>query len=300
MLHEILGWFRSNVLSDPAHAVIAVLCLLGLTSVLTVMLKERSFRLPSFRMSASTFLWLSPVLALLAVLGTRLFPFFAPTTAAERPDAATQLPWEEDPVWHVHPVETWGPIEELELAHVQKRTEDGRVSWRLVLESEQHTTTEDARNELKETVVALVSTDLQRVYPEIVNPVISEHDIRKECVLNETLMTTEHELPDSGRTFETKQLRWVVELNPEIRKHIRSTWEKELVSARAGLVAGTFGFVTFLFGLLATYLRVDSRTNGNYRGRLKLGLLSLAIAGGLGFLKVLNVIATDSVQGLHF
>ena len=300
MLHEILGWFRSSVLSDPAHVVIAVLCLLGLTSVLTVMFKERNFKWPSLRLSASTFLWLSPILALLAVLGTRLFPFFAPTNGVERPDAATQLPWEEDPVWHVHTVETWEPIEEMELAHVQKRTEGGQVSWRVVLESEQHTTVSDARRELKDTVVALVSTDLQRVYPEIANPLISDSYIRKECVLNETLATRSHELPESGRTFETTQVRWMVELNPKVREHIRSTWQKQLVSARASLVAGTVGFVTFLFGLLATYLRVDLRTNGQYRGRLKLGLLSLAIAGGLGFLQVLNVLATESARDLHF
>ena len=121
--------------------------------------------------------------------------------------------------------------------------------------------------------------------------------VREKCVVDESLTKTSHQLPDSGRTFETTQIRWVVELDSEVRELVHNVWKTEIVSTRAGLLAGTVGFVTFLFGLLAMFLRVDTRTNGQYRGRLKLGLLCLAIAGGLGFLQVLNIIEMNPMRG---
>lgn len=300
MLHEILGWLHSDVLSQPAGVLIALLCLVGTVSVLTVMFKERQFKFPSIKTGATAILWLSPIVAILMVLGTRLFPFFVATNQTDHQEPATRLPWEDNSVWTVHTVESWSPVEDMDIAEVQKRHEGGQVTWRVALESEQHTSPADARDELTQTVLALVTTDLQQVHPEISNPTIPESLIRERSVLNETLTNTTHELPDSGRTFETTQIRWVVELNSEVRDQIRESWEQEVVTVRAGLVAGGVGFLTFLFGLLATYLRVDHRTNGEYRGRLKLGLLSLAIAGGLGFIQVLNMIAMDPLRGFLF
>ncbi len=299
MLHKILGWLQSDVLSQPAGLLIVLLCLLGTASVLTVMFKEHQFKIPSIKTGVTSLLWLSPIFGMLVVLGARLFPFFV-ITQTDHQEAATQLPWEDNSVWTVHTVESWSPIEDLDIAEVEKRTESGQTTWRVALESEQHTSPADAREELTQTVLALVTTDLQAVHPEISNPVVPESLVREHSVLNETLTNTTHELPDSGRTFETTQIRWVVELNPAVREQILATWQEEVVSMRAGLVAGVVGFLTFLFGLLATYLRVDTRTNGQYRGRLKLGLLSLAIAGGLGFVQVLNIIAMDPLRGFLF
>lgn len=73
-----------------------------------------------------------------------------------------------------------------------------------------------------------------------------------------------------------------VELSPQVREAVYTSWRSQVVESRVWTLGGLLGFLTLLVGTAATYLRIDTLTGGNYRRRLKLASVSLVAAGGLG------------------
>jgi hypothetical protein len=72
-----------------------------------------------------------------------------------------------------------------------------------------------------------------------------------------------------------------VELSPAVRKKILPLWRNQIVEKRIWALGGLAGLLTLTFGTLAAYFRLDQRTSGLYRRRLKLAAVSVIAAGGM-------------------
>ncbi len=78
-----------------------------------------------------------------------------------------------------------------------------------------------------------------------------------------------------------------VELSPSVRKQILPLWRNQIVEKRIWALGGLAGLLTLTFGTLAAYFRLDQRTSGVYRRRLKLAAVSVIAAGGMAAATVL-------------
>jgi hypothetical protein len=84
----------------------------------------------------------------------------------------------------------------------------------------------------------------------------------------------------SGTAFRVYRAYDQVELSPEVRKQIFPLWREEIVGRRILALGGLAALLTLTFGTLATYFRLDARTSGQHRRRLKLAAVSVIAAGG--------------------
>jgi hypothetical protein len=82
-----------------------------------------------------------------------------------------------------------------------------------------------------------------------------------------------------GVTVDMKRIHWQVELSPGMRKDLYPIWRNQVVEQRLMQLGGGVGFATFLLLTGMTYFRVDTRTQGAYRGWLRFAALSVATAG---------------------
>jgi hypothetical protein len=72
-----------------------------------------------------------------------------------------------------------------------------------------------------------------------------------------------------------------IEISPEVYNNFRAEWTAGAVNERLKGLGAFGGFLTLLFATLAGYLRLDDRTKGAYRGRLRVAAVSLIIAAGV-------------------
>ena len=85
----------------------------------------------------------------------------------------------------------------------------------------------------------------------------------------------------SGTPFRVFLAHDQVELSPAVRKEILPLWKEEVVGRRIWSLGGLAGLLTLTFATLAVYFRLDDRTAGMFRRRLKLAAVCVIAAGGL-------------------
>jgi hypothetical protein len=85
----------------------------------------------------------------------------------------------------------------------------------------------------------------------------------------------------TGTPFSVYRAYQQVELSPAVRKKILPLWRNQIVEKRIWALGGLAGLLTLTFGTLAAYFRLDQRTSGLYRRRLKLAAVSVIAAGGM-------------------
>jgi hypothetical protein len=291
----------------PVTVAAVLLLVVGAGAVLTVVIRERKFSLRSVGSLLSNLLWASPAIAVLAFVAVRVMPLLHTTQAAPAESGSAGMPWDDDSAWTVKPVGEWPTLEGRELAEWNPDValfkapdlHDGLVThgdaspgdsaYRVVLESEQHSRVEAAREELTELAAALVEEDFTRNNPEAAGWQPSGELVRSKAVVAEHVEKIEHELP-SGPTFEMNQVRWVVELSPQVRESFASQWRPEVASGRMELIAGLMALLTLVFATLAVYFRFDMRTAGRYHKRLKVAAVSVVVASGLGYLQLIQTL----------
>ncbi|GAB4156038.1 MAG: hypothetical protein Tsb009_32900 [Planctomycetaceae bacterium] len=93
---------------------------------------------------------------------------------------------------------------------------------------------------------------------------------------------------DSKKELKNRVYRvfWEVDDSPEACL----PFKEAAVTPRLWLLGGFIGLFTLLSGGISMYLRLDSKTNGQFRTRLKLATLSLILAGSVVILAVLTAI----------
>ncbi len=84
----------------------------------------------------------------------------------------------------------------------------------------------------------------------------------------------------SGVPFRVYRAYDQVELSPRVRSRVFPFWKDEIVSRRIWALGGLAGLLTLTFATLATYFRLDARTSGLHRRRLKLATVCVIAAGG--------------------
>jgi hypothetical protein len=91
----------------------------------------------------------------------------------------------------------------------------------------------------------------------------------------------------TGTSFTVYRAYEQVELSPAVRKKILPLWRDQIVEKRIWALGGLAGLLTLTFGTLAAYFRLDQRTSGLYRRRLKLAAVSVIAAGGMAAATIL-------------
>lgn len=91
----------------------------------------------------------------------------------------------------------------------------------------------------------------------------------------------------TGTPFSVYRAYEQVELSPAVRKKILPLWRDQIVEKRIWALGGLAGLLTLTFGTLAAYFRLDQRTSGLYRRRLKLAAVSVIAAGGMAAATIL-------------
>jgi hypothetical protein len=263
----------------------------GVGSVLTVVLRGRRFNWRTLGTGLMNAVWAAPVLVALAFVTTAVAPHFGTDPAKPVSQDDVTPPWAKNSDWNVTTVLEWPSETDWTAKTAFERTPDNLAAmseWRVVLESEQFADVGAARKSLAGEAAALVQADFVRRNGTLGLPTVSPELLQDRAVVDESVETVEHELAESGRTFEMVKVRWLVELSESTRQALQRDWQAEVSQTRFGLLAGVVGLLTVVFGVLATYFRLDLRTDGEYRKRLKLGTVSLIVAAALGFVQLMQ------------
>lgn len=76
---------------------------------------------------------------------------------------------------------------------------------------------------------------------------------------------------------DASQVFWKLDLSPERRAGLR----EDIVTPRLWILGGAFALLTIIFVALAGYFRLDAKTEGRYRIRLKLATTALIVGSGI-------------------
>ena len=129
-------------------------------------------------------------------------------------------------------------------------------------------------------VVERLRTDFYAVHPQATGwePPAS---IAGDAVRRSFVEKVDRKTVSSGTPFSVYRAYEQVELSPSVRKKILPQWRNQIVEKRIWALGGLAGLLTLTFGTLAAYFRLDQRTAGVYRRRLKLAAVSVIAAGGM-------------------
>lgn len=163
-------------------------------------------------------------------------------------------------------------------------TESGRL---VVVNSEQFPEKQLAEQDALEEAVRVVRADFGESYNVRGNWSLAP-DLVRERAVKETWFERISRSTGQNRFYVYRAYQQV-ELSPEVRQAVWTSWRDQVVSRRLWILGGLLGFVTLMLGTAATYLRLDAVTGGNYRRRLKLASVSLLVAGGLALAVLLPV-----------
>ncbi len=259
----------------------------------------------SLTLGLGSLLWASPVIAVLAFVAVRVIPYFqfgaanhhAPTAkpswlqsddetktvelvpyfSNETMDVSTDESSKEKlPEWTSHKIQL--------LAATKGRPE--QEHWRIVLESDWEVSPAKANEKLSDKAARLVGEDFHRFSPG--GSALPAETVRNAAVRAEAL--AEETFNEDTNPFKMYKAYWQVELSPEVRQQVSDTWKQEISIRRAWLLGAVLMLFTLIAGTLAAYFRLDERSNGQHRTRLKLAAAALMTAGGLGVLATLPLL----------
>lgn len=255
----------------------------------------------SLTQGLGSLLWASPVIAVLAIIGMRVVPYFQFGAAGhlKSDPAFLQNEQEVEPelvndfLQETSPVSTESDDTEAALPEWTKKrvmllasTKGHREQEvrRVVTESHWEKSIEAARESLLVEAAQVVQEDFQRFYPG--GKALPKEAIGKHALKAEAIEVQSHENVDTP--FKMYKVYAQVELSPKVRQELSGTWKTEVAMRRSELLAAVLGLLTLIAGSFAAYFHLDKKSNGNYRFRLKLAATALMTAGGLGLLAALS------------
>jgi hypothetical protein len=158
--------------------------------------------------------------------------------------------------------------------------EDGN-SRLVVVRTEVWATPEVAEERALAAATDLVADGLGKYYPEARDWLPPENLVRSEAVRNVYIEPENHKTTTSGTPFRVYRAYYQVELSPKVWASLIPVWKEAVVGRRLWALGGFAGLLTLTFATLAAYFRLDERSAGRYRGRLKLAAVSIIAAGGV-------------------
>ena len=160
----------------------------------------------------------------------------------------------------------------------QQPNEEGETRL-VVLTSQQYATLDEAEQELLIKARSLLQEDFVNRSPDAGAWSIPEQLVRTEAVRKSHV---EPIARTSGvSAFRVFRVHWQMELSPTVRDALYPEWRSQVVDKRLWSLGSLFGLFTLVVATTAAYLRLDTRTSGSYRRRLKLAAVSLIVAGGI-------------------
>jgi hypothetical protein len=155
---------------------------------------------------------------------------------------------------------------------------DPNVSWREALAD----ATALVRRNFEEFTL---HTDAWVLEPEVVRA----SAVRKSFTERIDRSAGEHE-------FTVYRTYLLVELSPQVREQIEPVWRTQVATARSYAVGGLLMFCMAAAGVFAGYFRLDDRTHGRYRWRLRLGVLAAVPLIGLTLLTAARLAASEATS----
>ncbi len=166
------------------------------------------------------------------------------------------------------------------------RFDDGKTIIAVIRSKQYQTVAECERD-----VIAKATQELMADFPKVFGiadtwtipeSFVSSEAIRQRYVERLTRQTEKH-------TFDVRRMSALLEITPDLRRQVYEIWRGQAVERRLWHLGGLVGLATLILATIASYLRLDARTSGAYRGRLKLAAGLLITVGSLVVVRTLQV-----------
>jgi hypothetical protein len=141
-------------------------------------------------------------------------------------------------------------------------------------------TIEEAATGARGAAVELVRDDFAASVPQVAGWEPPASTIAAAAIRRTFVEEIDRKTLSSGVPFRVYRAYDQVELSPRVRSRVFPFWKAEIVSRRIWALGGLAGLLTLTFATLATYFRLDARTSGLHRRRLKLATVCVIAAGG--------------------
>jgi len=252
------------VLAGVVVAAILVLFSLGVVVQVMMISREKKLSLRSAVSTAAASMWAIPVLAVLAVFAFRAaaapeVPTIGEERKADETDTALKFePLKQPPQW---------------TSDIAVRRESDNTLQTVVLSS-RGASVADAERQLAAATAKLLRREYPkdagiaagtRFTPAAAKPLVARQFVQPGY---ETVGTHRNNIVN---------VYWQLDLAEKNREAMRG----KLALPRLWIVGGAIGLLAIVFVGVATYLRLDAATAGQYRFRLKLATTTLICASGL-------------------
>jgi hypothetical protein len=142
-------------------------------------------------------------------------------------------------------------------------------------------TVEEAVANARKAAIDLVRVDFAATFPQVAGWRPPASVVANSAIRQTFVEEVDRKTVSSGTPFRVYRGYNQVELSPSVRTQIYPLWRTEVVDRRIWALGGLAGLLTLTFATLSAYFRLDARTAGLYRRRLKLAAVSVVAAGGL-------------------
>lgn len=265
--------------------------------------KETKISVRSAVLRMLSMLWALPVVAVVAYLGLHAVPRFTrdPEPPVENvrlipeeltPDLGEALDLPEDALpTRIEDGSKDVPVAESPATDTplpswvgQRRVTDGETTW-LVVRSAEKATKVRAETDAHNQAVEQLKQDFHRSHPNEGAWTIPLVFVQSDVISQKFVEAISHEpIRISRGVIRTEPMYRVhlqLELTPDVKEQLYQHWRVPLVNQRLWILGSLLGMLTLITGSTAAYLRLDARTGGAYRGRLKTAAVALIVSGGL-------------------
>ena len=140
-------------------------------------------------------------------------------------------------------------------------------------------TQSEAEHDTLEAARLVLGAAIQRAYPKVGKWLPPAESVREVAVRLTYVEKIPRKTISSGTPFIVYRAYKQVELSPAVYSQLLSSWKEEVVPRRLEALAGFAALLTLTFATGAAYFRLDDRTQGRYRRRLKVAAVAVIGAG---------------------
>ncbi|MGC1276008.1 MAG: DUF3887 domain-containing protein [Planctomycetaceae bacterium] len=167
---------------------------------------------------------------------------------------------------------------------------DGKL---VVVRGQQFADSDRAERDALSRVIAEVAADFMHDHRPWGTFVLYPEHVREIAVRHSHTETIERTAGENAFTVYRTYLQ--VELSDESRRQVEAIWKEQASMQRSVAVAGVLALLTAIAGVFSGYFRLDDRTQGRYRWRLRFGALAATVLIG-GTLFAGTRIASNAVR----
>jgi len=137
----------------------------------------------------------------------------------------------------------------------------------------------EAEQDALEAARSVVGKAIQNADPKVGTWLPSVEAVREDAVRHTFVEKIHRKTVSTGTPFIVYRAYHQVELSPAVFNQLVSNWRNEVLPGRLEALGGLLALLTLTFATGAAYFRLDERTHGRYRGRLKLAAVAIISAG---------------------